>query len=104
MASSIDNGISKTTNPKFGFRDLALISALSSIAAGSAMFAATGIVLPSLVAAVIGGLVAYRLTNNIPREAFGQGSSGPPGSSAPPRDVQAENSAGRIPYRMKFPS
>ena len=63
----IDNLLTKTAPSKFGGSQILLTSALGSIGAGASMFASTGLVVPSVVVAAIGGVVAYSLTNNIPR-------------------------------------
>ena len=62
-----DNRLDKSPRPKFNARELFFIAALGSVAAGASMFGATGLFVPSVVAAIGGGGIAFGLTNNIPR-------------------------------------
>ena len=53
--------------PMFGTSGLLLNSGVASVGAGAAMFAATGVVAPTLLTAVFGAFVGYTLTNQIPK-------------------------------------
>lgn len=52
---------------KFDTPHLAANSAVASIGAGAAAVSATGMIVPTLVAATLGGILAYTVTNEIPK-------------------------------------
>ena len=52
---------------KFDTTHLAANSVLASVGAGAAAVSATGMFIPTLVAAVFGGALAYTVTNEIPK-------------------------------------
>lgn len=54
---------------KFNSAGLAANSAIASAGAGLAMAAATGLVLPAVLAAALGGFVGYSATNKIPENS-----------------------------------